>query len=73
RSSHRQKINDLAFVQGRLHSFLYPFPKEVVDPMFKRKPRYRDLRLKAGRNKAAFGIGLVSPSSSPPISLTRTF
>jgi hypothetical protein len=33
-------------------SAFYPLPKKIrIDPMVERKPRYRNARLKAGRDK----------------------
>ncbi|MFK4532254.1 hypothetical protein ABIA00_000437 [Bradyrhizobium ottawaense] len=36
-----------------------------IDPMFERKPRYRNPRFKAGRDKTVLRCGVVSPAPIP--------
>ena len=47
-----------------LPALLYPLAEKVrIDPMFERKPRYRNARLKAGRDKTILKGGVVSAST----------
>jgi len=49
-----------------LRALLYPLPKKVrIDPMFERKPRYRNARLKAGCDKQLLRCEVVSASPVP--------
>jgi hypothetical protein len=45
---------------------LDPLPKQVrVDPVFERKSRYRNPRLKTGRDKTLLRCRLVAPATVP--------
>jgi hypothetical protein len=54
----------MALAMAAAQTLADPFPKEVgVDPVFKRRPRYRDARFKARCHKAVSSAGVISTSS----------